>query len=145
MTDVRLYEKDGDGGEIDSVNGQLVMDDGLESAVYLSLFGGNDEDSGSDGDKPKQWWGNVEEPDANKRYRSETQRLLQALPLIPVNLRRIEDAALSDLAWMTDSGLASFVSARASMPALNTVRLTIKAEIQGREFARAFTYVRSSQ
>lgn len=132
--DVRLYQKDGNGGEIDFVAGQATLGDGLETAVYLSLFGGNEDDSGLDADKPRQWWANTEEPDATKRYRSETQYLLLTLPLIPVNLRRFEAAAMLDLAWMTESGLASFVSVTATMPALNTVRLQVKAEIQDRAF-----------
>ena len=33
--DVRLYQKDGDGGEIDFEGGQAAMDDGWETAVYL--------------------------------------------------------------------------------------------------------------
>jgi phage gp46-like protein len=143
--DVRLYQKDGDGGEIDFVGGQAVLGDGLETAVYLSLFGGNDDDSGLDADNARQWWANVEERDASKRYRSETQYLLRAAPLIPANLRRFEDAATLDLAWMTESGLASFVSVTASMPELNTVKLQIKIEIQGRTFDPAFTYTRSQQ
>ncbi len=143
--DVRLYQKDGDGGEIDCVNGQIVLDDGLETSVYLSWFGGNDDDSGLDADRPRQWWANTEERDATKRYRSELQYLLRTLPLVPSNLRRFEDAAVLDLAWMTDSGLASFVSVAASMPALNTVKLTAKIEIQGRIFEKAFVAKLSKQ
>lgn len=143
--DVRLYQKDGDGGEIEFVNGQAVMDDGLETAAYLSLFGGNEDDSGLDGDKPSQWWANVEEPDVTKRYRSETQFLLSSLPLIPANLRRVENAAAADLAWMLETGLASFVSATATMPARNTIKLQLKIEVQGRELEPAFIYRRSQQ
>jgi phage gp46-like protein len=143
--DVRLYQKDGDGGEIEFVNGQAVMDDGLETAVFLSLFGGNDDDSGLDGDKPRQWWANFEEQDATKRQRSETQFLLQSLPLIPANLRRVEDAAGADLAWMLETGLAGFVSVTATMPARNTIKLQMKIEVQGRELEPAFVYRRSQQ
>jgi phage gp46-like protein len=145
MPDVRLYQKDGDGGEVDCVGGQLAMDDGLDTAVYLSLFGGNDDDSGLDGDKPRQWWANLDEPDEARRYRSELQALLRGMPLIPANLRRAEDAAAADLVWMTDSGLASFVSATASMPAVNTVAIQLKIEIQDRVYEPVFTYRRNQQ
>lgn len=141
--DVRLYQKDGDGGEIDCDNGQLVLDEGLETAVYLSFFGGNDDDSGLDADKPKQWWANFEEKDSTKRYRGELQLLLNTLPLIPANLRRFEDAAVLDLAWMTESGLASFVGVTATMPSLHKVKLLPKIEIQDRVFEPVFTYSRS--
>lgn len=144
--DVRLYQKNGDGGEINVVGGQLEMDlSGLETAVYLSWFGGNDDDSGLDGDKPRQWWANTEERDAARRQRSELQFLLNTLPLNPTSLRRFEDAAELDLQWLLDGGFATFVGVRATMPALNTVKLLPRIEIQGRVFEPAFTYQRSKQ
>jgi phage gp46-like protein len=143
--DVRLYQKNGDGGEIEVVGGQIGLDEGLETAVFLSLFGGNDDDAGIDATKALQWWGNVEERDETRRHRSETQYLLNNSALVPANLRRFEDAAALDLEWMTSTGLASFVGVEATMPALNTVKLTVKIEIQGQEFKPAFVYRRSTQ
>lgn len=144
MSDVRIFQTV-DGGEITCNAGQIVIDDGLDTAVFLSLFGGNDDDSGLEGDDPRQWWGNTIETEATQKHRSLTQNLLRGLPLIPANLLRIEDAAMTDLAWMTETELASFVSASASMPALNTVKLTIKAEIQSKPFEESFVYRRSRQ
>jgi phage gp46-like protein len=144
MSDVRIYQKD-DGGEIDCVGGQIGLDDGLDAAVYLSLFGGNSDDSGIDGDKPKQWWGNADEPDVTRHYRSELQYLLNTLPLIPMSLRRFEAVAGTDLAWMLETGLASFVGAIASMPALNTVKLQLKIVIQDRVYEPAFLFRKNQQ
>jgi phage gp46-like protein len=144
MADVRLFQTE-DGGEIELVGGQIALDEGLDSAVFLSLFGGNDDDGGLDGDKLKQWWGNVDELDETRKYRSLTQYLLRSLPLIPNNLRRIEDAAVSDLAWMLDTKLASFVGATATMPGRNTVKLTPKIEIQGKSFEPAFLLRKNQQ
>lgn len=138
MTDVRIYQTD-DGGEIDYVNGQAVMSDGLESAVYLSLFGGNEQDSGLSADDSLQWWGNFTEALAERRYRSETQGLLRSIPPIPANLRRVEDAVGADLAWMLDTKLATFVGAVASMPAINTVKIDIRVQIDGTVFPFEFT------
>jgi phage gp46-like protein len=137
MTDVYLFSTP-DGGEIDANNGRLTMSDGLDTAVYLSLFGGNEDDSGSDGDARKQWWGNLSETDPPRQYRSETQHLLKSLPLIPASLRRIEDAAKRDLAWMVPSP-ARAVDARATIPALNTVRLELAVDIDGTVFSFTFT------
>jgi phage gp46-like protein len=117
--DVRLYQTN-DGGEIDFVAGQAQMSDGLETAVYLSLFGGNERDSGQDGDEP-------------------LQHLLRSLPATTANLRRIEDAIARDLAWMTDSSLASSVSAEVSVPALNRIDLLVRVEIDGEELKFPFT------
>jgi phage gp46-like protein len=145
MTDVRLYQAE-NGGEIDIVNGQTAMDDTIETAVYLSLFGGNNDDGGGDADKPKEWWGNKIERVQERKMRSELQSVLHGLPLVPANLRIIEDAASADLAWMTETALATFVSATATMPgARNTVKLAIKAEIQGQPFSRNYTLTGNQQ
>lgn len=133
MLDVLLFQTP-DGGEITFVNGEPKGVVGPESAVFLSLFGGNEEDSGSDGDKPRMWWGSVEESDPAKRYRSELQHVLLGLPITPANLKRAEDAAGRDLAWMVETGYATFVSAVARMPALNTVTLDINGEADGKKF-----------
>lgn len=139
MTDVRLYELDGDDGEIDYRNGQAVMSDGLETAVYLSLFGGNDEDSGLQDTDSKQWWFNFLETVAERRHRSETQFLLHSLPAIPANLRRLEEAVEADLAWMSETKLATFLGALASMPGVNKVTIAIRIEMDGQVFPFEFT------
>lgn len=137
MTDVRLYHDD-DGGEIDFVNGSSIMADGLESAAYLSLFGGNEDDSGTQADDRKQWWGNLSEPDAARKLRSETQHLLRSLPAVPFNLRRLTEAVERDLAWMKSS-LASQVSALVTIPGLNRVSVAVSIELQdGRQFQFSF-------
>lgn len=138
MTDVLLTHEP-DGGNIEYIDGNTTMDDGLYVAVYLSLFGGNERDSGLQGDDARQWWANLAETDATRRYRSELQYLFATLPLVPMNLRRFEDAAVRDLAWFVDSKTATFVGASASIPALNTVALDVQIEIDGRRFEFSFT------
>lgn len=138
MTDVRIFQTD-DGGEVEFVNGQIVTNDGLESAAYLSLFGGNEEDDGTDGSAPLQWWGNLLERNPARQYRSQTQALLRSMPAIPVNLRRLEDAAQSDLAWMVDVKLAKSVTASARLAARDTAELEIMIVIDDREYRYVFT------
>jgi phage gp46-like protein len=137
MTDVSLYQT-ADGGEITIENGQPVMDDGLATSVYLSLFGGNEQDSGREGDNPREWWGNKFEADPSRTYRSETQFLLRSIPSTSGNLRRIEDAASRDLAWMVDE-IADSVTVAVSVPALDTVRIEIEVVVNDQKFAFAFT------
>lgn len=129
--DVKLFQTD-DGGEIDIARGIAAMSGGLETAAYLSLFGGNEDDDGRD-ENPHNWWGNLDENDPARRYRSETQHLLQALPLSTGNLRRVEDAATRDLAWFTASNVASAVTVAASIPGLNRIKLTVDVEAYGDE------------
>jgi phage gp46-like protein len=133
MTDVLLRQTN-DGGEITVENGLTLMADGLETAAYLSLYGGNLEDAGDNASKPVQWWGNLDETEPESVYRSETQHLMRALAAVPANLRRFEQAALRDLAWFVDTGVALSVDVSARIPALNRVKLdvtivTLKGEL----------------
>lgn len=134
MTDVALRETN-DGGEITVENGLVLMSEGLETAVFLSLFGGNDDDAGDAASVRAQWWGNLDESEATRTYRSETQYLLKALPAVPSNLRRVEQAAARDLAWMLTADVAKSIDVAASIPSLNRIRLavlivTLKRELQ---------------
>lgn len=128
--DVLLFQTP-DGGEISCANGQLALTEGLEVAAYLSCFGGNADDSGLEADDSKQWWGNFDQTDPDKRYRSELQFLLRTLPLIPANLKRFEDAATSDLKWLTTS-VADSVAARATMPGIDKIKIDVALVIDGK-------------
>jgi phage gp46-like protein len=135
--DVLLFNN-ADGGDIEVKNGVVTLTDSIETAVLLSLFGGNDDDDASDATASKIWWGSLEETDTFKRQRSETQFLLRSLPIIPANLRRIEDAAVRDLAWLTATKVATFVRARATMPALNRVKLEVFITVDGTVYTFVF-------
>lgn len=113
-----------DDGDISVENGIVAMSGGMETAAYLSLFGGNEDDDGSD-NNPANWWGNIDETQAEREYRSETQHLLQALPATANNLRRVEAAAGRDLAWFISAGAATEITVVATIPALDQLKLTI--------------------
>lgn len=123
MTDV-LLRQTVEGGDITIQSGLLLMSEGLETAAYLSLFGGNEDDP-ADTDTRLQYWGNLLDAEHERAYRSETQFLVQSLPAIPLNLRRIEQAALRDLKWMVDTGNAQSTTVEASIPAKDRVRLDV--------------------
>ena len=124
MTDVLLRQSD-DGGEITIEAGLVLMSEGLETAAYLSLFGGNEDDP-ADTDSSLQWWGNLLDVEPERRYRSETQFLVRSLPAVPFHLRRIEQAAARDLQWMIDAGVAQSVSIEATIPAVGRVALAVE-------------------
>lgn len=115
------------------------MDPGVESAVYLSLLGGNADDSGDQGEDANTWWANLNETEEEKQLRSKTGFLLRRLPATPSNLVRIEDANTKDLAWMVDTKLASLVDSKCSMPARNSVTMAITVIIDGIEYTKAYT------
>lgn len=129
--DVKLFQTDNE-GDIEVRDGVVEMSGGLETAAYLSLFGGNEDDDGR-GDSPATWWGNLGETDEARQYRSETQNILRALPATSGNLRRVEDAARRDLQWFTVYRVASALSVSASMPGVNRVKITVNIEAYGDE------------
>lgn len=137
MTDVLLFQTD-DNGEIEVEGGLVTLTPGLDTAAYLSLFGGNWKDDGSQNNR-QTWWGNLGEAELSKRYRSETQFLLGTIPAIPRNLRRIEDAATRDLQWLLDESIASTVTVSASLIGLNRVKIEIVIRAEGDESQFSYT------
>jgi len=123
VTDVLLRQTN-DGGSITIQGGLVLLSEGLETAAYLSLFGGNEDDPG-EGDTSLQWWGNLLEAEPERAYRSETQHLVRSLPAVPFNLRRIEQAAARDLQWMLDTGVAQSITIEATIPAVNRVQIAL--------------------
>jgi len=135
--DVKLSQTNDD-GEITVTDGITEMSGGLETMAYLCLFGGNEDDDGRD-DNPFNWWGNLDENETANQYRSETQNLLQALPAITGNLRRIEGAANRDLDVFTEEKIASSVNVAVSIPGINRIRIIIDIEANGEESSFEFT------
>ena len=134
--DILLFQTVDD-GDINVSGGLVEMSGGLDTAAYLSLFGGNEDDDGRK-NSSETWWANLNETETTRRYRSETQNLLQAIPAVPANLRRIEDAVRRDLAWMLNTNTASSVAVAATMPGLNKVAIAVTIEAIGEESSFEF-------
>jgi len=134
--DVKLFQTD-DGGDISVIDGIVEMSGGLETSVYLALFGGNENDNGAQLSADK-WWGNNSEV-SERQYVSKTQFLLQSIPVNSANLRRLEDAAKNDLKYLLDLKIASSVEVFASLPSINYVNLNVKIQAQGIESEFNFT------
>lgn len=135
--DVVLFQTDDD-GEITVTGGLVEMSGGLETSAYLALFGGNEDDDGR-AENTANWWGNIDEDETAKQYRSETQNLLQAIPAVPANLLRIEDAATRDLSYFLEENIASSVTVSTSMPGINRIRIIIDIQANGEESRFEFT------
>lgn len=127
MTDVRLFQTN-DGGEISMENGIVEMDDGRYTAVYLALFGGNEDDPGGE-DTTLQWWGNLLDVDSVRKYRSRTQHVLEGLPATTGNLKRILEAVTADLADLVEGGYLETPEISVSIPKVNSVTITIEIPI----------------
>jgi len=133
-----LFQQTNDGGEIDFKNDLVVFSGGLETAAYLSMFGGNEQDDGSQ-NTPLQWWGNALDTDDARIVRSFTAYLLRSIAPVPFNLRRIEDAVRSDLGWLIDTGAASELQVTARLIRRETVEIQIGVLAVGLE--SSFTFI----
>ena len=123
--DVLLTSTD-DGGEIIETNGIIEATAGFETAAFISLFGGNKNDDGTESTKPQAWWGNLTDPDNPERWMtSRTQNILTGFPATPGNLNKIIEAANLDLAWFKSEKIADTIEISASIPARNKLQLDI--------------------
>jgi len=127
MTDVVLYQTN-DGGEISAVNGTVLMGGGISTAVYLALFGGNEDDAGGS-DKTLSWWGNQLDADIARHYRSKTQYLLRSIPAIPINLGRIKTAIEGDLAALVAAKAFSIIEITITIPQVNWINISVKTNL----------------
>jgi phage gp46-like protein len=127
-----LLEQTNDDGEITVENGLVQMTGKFETAAYLSLFGGNEDDDGRP-DNEKTFWGNLSEINPSFKLVSETQHLLQSIPATSSNLKRIEDAVKRDLQWFLNEKIASSVDVTVTIPALNRIKIVININAIGKE------------
>jgi len=126
--DVLLYQTVDD-GEMNVELGVTEMTGGFQTAIYLSFFGGNEDDSGQEVDKLKQYWQNHIETVPARKLRSETQHIIDSLPATSGNLKLIEAAMIKDLDWMQDS--TSLIEVAATLPSRNRVDLFANIEADG--------------
>jgi len=135
MSDSQFFEGDlllastPDGGEIRVENGVFACDRAFNTAVYLSIFGGNKEDTGKVKNN-KTWWGNtLEGTGENEKLVSRFQAVIFGLPMTSKNIESAESAAALDLQWIIDEGIADkiTVSGRAVSRKKFSLRVEIKA------------------
>ena len=137
MSDVYLFQTNDD-GEICIENGTVTLTGGLDTAAYLSLFGGNEQDDGSQ-NSTDGYWGNIIEDDKAFKYVSFTQNILRSIPSVSSNLLRIEEAVLKDLEWMLEKKVASSIEANATIPGVNKVYIKVTILAQGQESEFEYT------
>jgi phage gp46-like protein len=116
MNDLQNFEGDllltetPDGGEVAIENGLFVCDRSFNTAVYLSLFGGNKDDNGKVKNS-KTWWGNTLPGTAeNEKLVSRFQAVISGLPMTIKNIQEAESAASLDLKWIADEGIAEKIT-----------------------------------
>lgn len=135
MPDIKLIEID-EGGtpayDIGIENGDLVPDDGLETAILTSILSDQraDESQVPQPEFRRGWIGDLVTPFPGVKYGSliwltEQSRLTQSV------LNSIKDYAQKSLQWMIDTGLANEIEATATRRGSNTGLLTIRVVSPG--------------
>jgi phage gp46-like protein len=133
LTDTR------DGGDVLIAEGLFQSDRSFDTAVYLSLFGGNKSDSGKVKNN-KTWWGNtLRGTSENEKLVSRFQNVIFGLPMTTKNILEAEDAAELDLKWIIDEGLADKIEAVGR--AITHNRFTLRVNIEaGGKYIYAHTF-----
>jgi phage gp46-like protein len=134
MNDLQNFEGDlllsetPDGGDVAIENNLFVCDRSFNTAVYLSLFGGNKDDNGTVKNS-KTWWGNTLSGTAeNEKLVSRFQAVISGLPMTTKNIQEAERAASLDLAWIVDEGIADKITVSGRAATRN--KFSLFADIQ---------------
>jgi phage gp46-like protein len=134
MNDLQNFEGDlllaetPDGGEVAIENELFACDRSFNTAVYLSLFGGDKDDNGKVKNS-KTWWGNtLDGTQENEKLVSRFQAVISGLPMTAKNIQEAESAASLDLKWITDEGIAEKI--KVSGRAVTLSRFALRVDIQ---------------
>jgi phage gp46-like protein len=137
MNDLQIFEGDlfledtPDGGDIRIENNLFVSDRSFNTAVYLSIFGGNKDDNGKVKNN-KTWWGNTLPGTAeNEKLVSRFQAVISGLPMTTKNILEAESAAQLDLKWVVDEGIADKVTASGRALSHNKFALVVDIQAGG--------------
>lgn len=116
--DVKLIPTE-DGGDILFVDGQPVMDQGLETATYISLF------------TARGWWGNAV-VDADEQIGANLEELFKNT--ITNKTRQDSEQAVRDaLQWMIDQGVAKSIEVESRIPSVGRLELSITITEPGKD------------
>ena len=108
------------------VNGLPQLTDGLDNAVYLSLF-------------MVDWWGN-DSSDNDQKYGSEIRRIIAEQTLTNQTRLDMIEAAKNSLTWMLDLGIATAIDARAEIPEVGKLYLAIRITEPEHDDPSTFSY-----
>lgn len=127
MNDIGLFY-DNNIFDITIENGDLKADDGLETAVIISLF--TDQRVQSDelpqGQTSRRgWWGDLF-PDVDGDQIGSKLWLLDSAKQLTRDLPRYERFAQNCLAWLIEDGVASDISVNASYPKIGQLLIEIE-------------------
>lgn len=130
MIDIKLISTP-DGGELDTSSGGIGIDRTAETAILISLEGGNYDDTGDPSSDSKQWWGNYTTKDTAEHIRSRTQAVLRGMPATVSNLQELTNAVLLDLAWASGGVVFDKIFAKSKLVGRNRALIELDTEQDG--------------
>jgi phage gp46-like protein len=135
-----LLEDTPDGGDIRIENRMFMQSSAYRTAIYLSLFGGNTNDSGKV-QNSNTWWGNMlSGVSENEKLVSRFQEFVFGMPMTTKNILEAEERARLDLRWIVDTGLGEAAEVSGSAVSRNRFALTVCILAGGKSVAKeAFT------
>lgn len=137
MTDIALrFDTESWAADLAVAEGAIATDDGLATAVIISLFTdarARADDPIVDGEDPRGWWGDAFNADPSDTTGSRLWQLGRA-KATPATATRARDIVREALAWLTADGVASAVevetAAIAPTPARPSGAIAIGVTIQ---------------
>ncbi|QUM72175.1 phage GP46 family protein [Sphingopyxis granuli] len=129
MTDVAIrWSNDSFSGDLAFEVGRLVTDDGLHTAIFLSLFtdarAREDDRLPDEGADPRGWWGNAFSLVAGRELGSRLW-LLAREKITAVTVERARVYAVEALAWLKDDGIVSGLAVEATRMNAQMIALKI--------------------
>lgn len=138
MADIRTYFRDG-AGYWDISAPTLTEDDGLETAVVLSLFTDAEADQAdelpNDASARRGWWGDAYADVAGDRIGSRLW-LLTRSKRTPDVVARAQQYAREALQWLVDDGIASAVEVLAEAMGNGALGLQVQIVRSAKPVAR---------
>lgn len=117
--DIALHLNKDNQADITVSNGLVATDTGIATAINISLFGANIDNTA--------WWGNELDDNVSNNLTNEFLQL-QGKTLISANLPVFEDAIKKNLAWITADSIASGYTVECSITDINTLQINIVIE-----------------
>lgn len=118
MSDLALVW-DGYNCDLALSNADLLLDDGLQSAIYISLFSdgrAHSDDALPDGTSDRRGWWADAWPQIEGDQIGSRLWLLDREKELPETLRRAKEYAKQALTWLVDDGIAVRVDVAVSVP-----------------------------
>ena len=120
-------------------NGDLVADDGLETAILISLFTDQrvtDEELPIGTDDKRGWWGDLFPFVQGDKIGSKLWTLFREGKVNNSTAAQVETLALDALQWLIDDGVASSVEVLASTTEDKKINIAVKITKQTGESSR---------